>query len=194
MYGHPGKKSLFMGGELAQWSEWNYAGYLDWFLLDSASQADDLHRSMQALIRDLNQLLRSEPTLYECDTTPEGFAWIDGSDTKHSVIAFMRYARGRTHPLIFVCNFTPEVRYGYRIGVPLPGSYVEFLNTDAEVYGGSNVGNLGRVRSEAEPMHGFTYSVALTLPPLAVIGLRPAGRTDSTSAKPSSGRRKKSVT
>jgi 1,4-alpha-glucan branching enzyme len=194
MYAHPGKKSLFMGGELAQWSEWNYAGYLDWFLLDGASQDDDLHKNMQQLIRDLNQLLRSEPALYECDTTPEGFAWIDGSDTKHSVIAFIRYAHERTHPLIFVCNFTPEVRYEYRIGVPLSGSYAEFLNTDAQVYGGSNVGNLGRVRSEAEPMHGFTHSVALTLPPLAVIGLRPAGRTGSTPAKPTSGRRQGSVT
>jgi 1,4-alpha-glucan branching enzyme len=108
----------------------------------------------------------------------------------------MRYARGRGHPLIFVGNFTPEVRYGYRIGVPLAGSYMEFLNTDAEIYGGSNVGNLGRVRSEAEPMHGFNYSVVLTLPPLAVIALRPAARAEKGSMpeKPSSGRRRKSVT
>jgi 1,4-alpha-glucan branching enzyme len=176
MYAHPGKKCLFMGGELGQWSEWNYAGYLDWYLLDTANQADGLHRSIQDLVRDLNQLMLAEPALYERDFEPEGFAWIDGSDTAHSVIAFIRYARHRTHPLIIVGNFTPEVRYEYRVGVPFPGAYSEVFNSDAEVYGGSNVGNLGQVVAERKPMHGYPYSIPLTLPPLAVIILRPSGK------------------
>ncbi len=176
MYAHPGKKCLFMGGELAQWSEWNYAGYLDWYLLDTANQADGLHRSVQGLLRDLNQLMLAEPALYECDFDPEGFAWIDGSDTAHSVIAFIRYARRKAHPLIIICNFTPSPRYEYRVGVPFPGAYSEIFNSDAEIYGGSNVGNLGQVVAEREPMHGYPYSIPLTLPPLATMMLRPSGK------------------
>src|SRR5215469_312140 len=176
MYAHPGKKCLFMGGELGQWSEWNYAGYLDWYLLDTANQADGLHRSVQGLLRDLNQLMLAEPALYERDFEPDGFAWIDGSDTNHSVIAFMRYARNKTYPLVIVGNFTPEVRYDYRVGVPFPGYYAEIFNSDAELYGGSNVGNLGQVVAERKPMHGYSYSIPLTLPPLAVTILRPSGK------------------
>jgi 1,4-alpha-glucan branching enzyme len=176
MYAHPGKKCLFMGGELAQWSEWNYAGYLDWYLLDSANQGDGLHRHVQELVRDLNQLMLTEPALYERDFEPDGFAWIDGSDTAHSVIAFIRYARNKTYPLVIVGNFTPEVRYDYRLGVPFPGYYAEIFNSDAELYGGSNVGNLGQVVAERKPMHGYSYSIPLTLPPLAVTILRPSGK------------------
>ncbi|MGO8949237.1 MAG: 1,4-alpha-glucan branching protein GlgB [Ktedonobacterales bacterium] len=180
MYAHPGKKLLFMGGEIGQWSEWNYAGYLDWYMLDPERAGDDMHRRLQGFVRDLNRLLVSEPSLHQCDILPEGFAWIDGSDTKHSVIAFIRYAEHRSHPLIFVCNFTPTVRYGYRIGVPFPGQYAEIFNSDAEIYGGSNVGNLGRVQGDPEPMHGYHYSIPLTLPPLAVIALRPLGTAKQT--------------
>src|SRR5579885_142985 len=173
MYAHPGKKLLFMGGEIGQWSEWNYAGYLDWYVLNAANQPDDLHARLHTLVRDLNVLLLAEPALYQCDMEPEGFAWIDGSDTAHSVLAFMRYAKDKSHPLVWVCNFTPEPHYGYRIGVPFAGPYAEVFNSDAALYGGSNVGNLGQVVSEAVPMHGYAYSLALTLPPLAVVALRP---------------------
>jgi 1,4-alpha-glucan branching enzyme len=173
MYGHPGKKLLFMGGEIGQWSEWNYAGYLDWYLLDPGGADDDMHSRLQTLVRDLNQLMAAEPSLHQCDIIPEGFAWIDGSDTRHSVIAFLRYASSHTHPLVFVCNFTPTPRYNYRIGVPFPGPYAEIFNSDAEIYGGSNVGNLGQVPSEPVAMHGYPYWMLLTLAPLAVIVLLP---------------------
>jgi 1,4-alpha-glucan branching enzyme len=128
------------------------------------------------MVRDLNKLMLAEPALYERDFEPEGFAWIDGSDTAHSVIAFIRYARHKTHPLIIVGNFTPTPRYGYRVGVPFPGAYAEIFNSDSKVYGGSNVGNLGQVVADREPMHGYPYSIPLTLPPLAVMMLRPSGR------------------
>jgi 1,4-alpha-glucan branching enzyme len=181
MYAHPGKKLLFMGGEIGQWSEWNYARYLDWYLLDSGGAPDDLHIRLQALVRDLNKLMAAEPSLYQCDVVPEGFAWIDGSDTRHSVIAFLRYAASYSHPLVVVCNFTPAPRYNYRVGVPIHGPYGEIFNSDAEIYGGSNVGNLGKVLSEPVAMHGYPYSLPLTLPPLATIILRPLSQTSRGS-------------
>jgi 1,4-alpha-glucan branching enzyme len=179
MYGHPGKKLIFMGGEFGQWSEWNFAGYLDWFLLDPHSQDGPLHGQLLDLVRDLNRLLRSDPALHELDFAPEGFAWIDGSDTASSVISFVRNARDHSSRLIVVCNFTPVARYNYRIGAPVAGRYAEILNTDAAGYGGSNVGNLGEVMAEPVPLHGHEQSIALTLPPLATVFLRPIG-PDST--------------
>ncbi len=176
MYGHPGKKLLFMGGEFAQLSEWNFAGALDWALLEPHSGDGRPHAQIQLLVRDLNRLLHEHASLHELDDDPAGFEWIDGSDTLHSVIAFLRFGRGKSDPLVFVCNFTPVPRYGYRVGVPLAGVYEEVLNSDAEVYGGSNVGNLGRVDSERVRMHGRPHSISLTLPPLAAIVLRPTRR------------------
>jgi 1,4-alpha-glucan branching enzyme len=174
MTAHPGKKLLFMGGELAQWSEWNYAGFLDWWLLEEPLPDGPEHRQIQRLVHELNAMVRAHPALYERDFAPEGFAWIDGSNAEQSVIAFMRYGAEGSDPLLFVGNFTPVPHYGYRVGVPSPGYWEEVLNTDAAGYGGSNVGNLGGVESEPVPMHGRAQSLALTLPPLAMIALRPA--------------------
>jgi 1,4-alpha-glucan branching enzyme len=182
MYAHPGKKLLFMGGELGEWSEWNFAGYLDWFVLNTTEEGGESpHAQLQVLVRDLNALLRAHPALYALDFSPDGFAWVDGGDTQHSVIAFLRYGPERSAPLLFVCNFTPVVRYNYRVGVPEPARYEEILNTDAACYGGTNVGNLGAVDSQRVPMHGQKHSLALTLPPLAVIALRPAGPPERVS-------------
>ena len=172
MYAHPGKKLLFMGGEFGQRSEWNFAGFLDWGVLQPGAPEAERHEQLRTLVRDLNGLMQKQPALHELDFSPEGFAWIDGSDTAHSVIAFLRYGRDRSQPLAIVCSFTPVPHYGYRIGVPFPGRYEECLNSDASVYGGSNVGNLGGLEAEPVPMHGYEYSLPLTLPPLAVVILR----------------------
>ncbi len=183
MYAHPGKKLLFMGGEFGQWSEWNFAGFLDWYVLDEHGSDGPLHAQLRMLVGDLNALLRKEAALHERDFTPDGFAWIDGSDAAHSTISWIRYGSDRQKPLVIVANFTPEAHYGYRIGVPGPGHYVEILNTDAQVYGGSNVGNLGGVASEHIAEHGYEDSIALALPPLAVVYLRGEPITPTKSAK-----------
>ncbi|HEX6800319.1 MAG TPA: 1,4-alpha-glucan branching protein GlgB [Ktedonobacterales bacterium] len=186
MYAHPGKKLLFMGGEFGQWSEWNFAGFLDWYVLNATESGDESpHGQLQSLARDLNALLCANPALYALDFSPAGFEWIDGGDTQHSVIAFMRYAPDKTDPLLFVCNFTPVVHYDYRVGVPEAATYAEVLNTDAARYGGGNVGNLGAVSSEPEPWHGRDHSLPLTLPPLSVIALRPAGPPAKTTRRSS---------
>jgi 1,4-alpha-glucan branching enzyme len=174
MYGHPGKKLLFMGGEFGQWSEWNFAGYLDWYVLDPQGPDGPLHEQLRTLVRDLNRLYATEPALHEGDVNPEGFEWIDGTDAAHSTIFWVRYNAGKSDAIVVACNFTPVPHYGYRVGVPGPGRYEEILNTDAEVYGGSNVGNLGGVLAEAQPMHYRSHSIALTLPPLGVVFLRRA--------------------
>ncbi|HEY7782644.1 MAG TPA: 1,4-alpha-glucan branching protein GlgB [Ktedonobacterales bacterium] len=172
MYGHPGKKLLFMGGEFGQWGEWNYAGWLSWFLLDPAGDRASPHLQLRTLVRDLNRVLRESPALYQVDFEPRGFEWIDCNDAEDSVVSFVRRSSDGQDVLVFVCNFTPVVRYGYRIGAPYPGRYAEVLNTDAAVYGGGNVGNLGEVISQPEPLHGRPDSIALTLPPLATLVLR----------------------
>ena len=173
MYGHPGKKLLFMGGEFGQWAEWNFAGYLEWHLLDEHGQDGPLHQQLQRLTRDLNGLLRESPCLYELDFTPDGFRWIDFADASSSVISFLRLSKSQSEPLIFVCNLTPVVRYNYRIGVPAATSYQLVLNTDSSEYGGSGAGNETGAPCESVPMHGYEQSVALTLPPLATLILRP---------------------
>jgi len=167
MMGHPGKKLLFMGGEFGQWWEWNHDVSLDWHLLDFPP-----HRGLQAWVRDLNRLYRSEPALHEVDFEPAGFEWIDCGDSHSSVISFLRRARKPEHPVVCVCNFTPVPRHNYRIGVPEEGEWIELLNSDATVYGGSGLGNWGRVATDAEPMHGRPFSLNLTLPPLAVVLLK----------------------
>ncbi|MDQ2695420.1 MAG: 1,4-alpha-glucan branching protein GlgB [Pseudomonadota bacterium] len=173
MYGHPGKKLLFMGGEFAQGREWNYTQSLDWHLLD-----DPLHAGVQRLVRDLNRLYTSTPALYELDTEHQGFEWIDANDRDNSVISFVRRGRNPDDFIVVVCNFTPVVRHNYRIGVPAEGSYREALNTDARDYGGSGVDNGGLVQATTEgaytaQAHGRPYSMALTLPPLAAVFLKP---------------------
>jgi 1,4-alpha-glucan branching enzyme len=169
MYGHPGKKLLFMGGEFGQTNEWDHEASLDWHLLEMGPY----HRGLQRLVQDLNRLYRTHPALYEVDFAPNGFQWIDCRDWDASVISFLRRARDPEDFLLFVCNFTPVVRHGYRVGVPRGGIYHERLNTDAQVYGGSNAGNAGSILAEPIPAHGQPYSLRLTLPPLATLVLRP---------------------
>jgi 1,4-alpha-glucan branching enzyme len=171
MYGHPGKKLLFMGGEFGQTNEWDHDTSLDWHLLEMGPY----HRGLQQLVQDLNALYRTEPALYQVDFEPAGFRWIDCNDWEGSVISFLRRARSPENFLVFVCNFTPVVRHGYRIGVPRGGFYRERLNTDLYPYGGSNVGSGEGVWAEDIARHGFAHSISLTLPPLAALVLQPQG-------------------
>ncbi len=163
-YAHPGKKLLFMGGEFAQWREWDEKRSLDWDLV-----AYDRHTTIQRLVRDLNALNQREASLHEVDYDWTGFEWMDCNDGDNSALSFVRRAKDPQDWLLVVCNFTPIVRKGYRIPVPAAGFYEEILNTDAEIYGGSNVGNLGGVEAVQETYLGKPYSLHLTLPPLAVI-------------------------
>ena len=169
MYGHPGKKLLFMGGEFAQHREWSHDRSLDWHLLE----AGPYHRGVQTLVRDLNRLHRTETALHELDGDPAGFAWIDCSDWAQSVLSFVRRARDAEDCVVVLCNFTPVPRHDYRVGVPRPGFYRELLNTDAAGYGGSNLGNEGGAWAAPVPWQGQPYSVTLTLPPLAALFLKP---------------------
>ncbi len=173
MWGHPGKKLLFMGCEFAQEREWNHQTSLDWHLLESPpGQAQSEHAGMQQLVRDLNALYRESPALYQVDFSAEGFEWIDHQDAQRSLLSFVR--RGRHGELMLVVsNFAPVVHQGLRLGVPAAGRWVERLNTDSVYYGGSNVGTpLGAAQSEAVPSHGRADSVVLNLPPLATVFLQ----------------------
>jgi 1,4-alpha-glucan branching enzyme len=173
MYGHPGKKLLFMGDEFGQWREWNSEGSLDWHLLEE-SPTRELHRGVQAMVRDLNRLLVSEPALYEKDFDSFGFQWVDCTDIENSVISFLRRGSNPDDTLVFVISWTPVPRQRYRIGVPAAGAWREVLNSDAGVYGGSNVGNDGEVHTEPVAAHGFDQSLLLTLPPLGTLILKRA--------------------
>jgi 1,4-alpha-glucan branching enzyme len=174
MYAVPGKKLLFMGAEFGQWSEWNHEASLDWHLLD-----EPMHDGLSRWTGDLNRVMREERPLHELDFDPAGFAWIDITDAEQSVISFMR--RSSTDELIVaVFNFTPVPRHNYQIGVPLPGRWLELLNSDAPIYGGSGQGNLGGVDAAPIGKHGHLHSVTLTLPPLGAIFLKPAPPDPST--------------
>jgi len=179
MWGHPGKKLLFMGGELAQWGEWNYAQSLDWHLLE-LPQVGALHRGAQRLIKELNGLYGSRSCLHEVDFDWQGFEWIDLSDSQNSVISFQRRSRNGEDSMIFVCNFTPVVRQGYRIGLPHPGQYREVLNTDAEEFGGSGVLNQSLIEASDTPWHGQPHSAEITLPPLAAFLLERVEKKDES--------------
>jgi 1,4-alpha-glucan branching enzyme len=168
MWAHPGKKLMFMGGEIAQWREWNHDSSIEWDLLDFPR-----HRGVQTLVRDLNALYRRETALHQRDSVPTGFRWVIGDDSANSVFAFLRFGDDDHRMVLVVCNMTPIPRADYRIGVPRPGYWRELLNTDAGVYGGSNVGNAGGITSVATSMHGEAQSLLLTLPPLATIFLSP---------------------
>lgn len=172
MYAHPGKQLLFMGGEFAQDREWNHDIGLDWNLLN-----EPLHAGVQSVVRDLNAVYRETPALYEVDYETAGFEWIDGGDNQNSVMSFLRRpAREREEDyVVVVCNFTPNVHQSYRVGVPGEGVFTETLNTDDGAYGGSGVGNEGRIEVEEVPAHGRPYSVSLTLPPLATVILKRTG-------------------
>jgi 1,4-alpha-glucan branching enzyme len=170
MYGHPGKKLLFMGGEFGQTREWNHDTSLDWHLLG----AGPYHAGLQRLVRDLNRVYRAEPALHQRDADPRGFEWIDLTDADAGVLSFLRRARDPEDFVVVVCNFTPLPRWRYRIGAPRDGFYREVLNTDAAVYGGSNVGSGGGRWAEHVPWHGRPASLVLDLPPLGVVYLEPA--------------------
>ena len=168
MFTHPGKKLLFMGCDFGQWREWSEARSLDWHLLQW-----DPHRKLQRFVADLNRLYRSEPALYERDFDDHGFEWIDLHDWEYSIISYIRRAASPDDYLVVVCNFTPEPRYGYRIGVPDHCFYAEILNSDSEAYWGSNMGNNGGFYSEPTPWQGRPCSLSLTLPPLSVSVFKP---------------------
>jgi 1,4-alpha-glucan branching enzyme len=166
MYGHPGKKLMFMGDEFGQWREWNHDVALDWDLLHQP-----LHAGLQRWVRDLNALYVQEPALHENDHDAAGFSWIDCHDQENSVVSFLRRSRS-DEAVIVVANFTPVPREHYRVGVPESGWYRELLNSDSSLYGGSNVGNAGGIEAEPQPRHGFAQSVELTLPPLGCVVLK----------------------
>jgi 1,4-alpha-glucan branching enzyme len=168
LYGHPGKKLLFMGGEFGQWREWNFAESLDWHLLDF-----EPHRGLRRFVTDLNRIYRAEPSLYEVDFDYRGFEWIDFHDTENSVISFLRKGKDPRDFTVIVCNFTPVPRPGYRIGVPAPGFYREILNSDSTFYWGSDMGNGGGVLAEEVPFQLRPWSIPLTLPPLSVLFFKP---------------------
>ncbi len=174
MWAQPGKKLLFMGGELAQWREWSHDRALDWELLAHAA-----HRGVQRLVGDLNRLYCLEAAWHTRDCEAAGFEWIDCNDSQQSVLTFLRRGRDPDEALLFALNFTPVPRFGYRVGVPWPGAWDEILNSDAEIYGGSGLGNLGGVRTEPVAWHGHAQSALILLPPLAAIVLR--GRRGATS-------------
>jgi len=161
MWARCGKKILFMGGEFGQWREWNHDQSLDWDLLGEGD-----HRGVQNLIRDLNRLYRREPALWDADHEPAGFRWIDANDADEDIISFIRISPSTGRKLVCICNFSPVLRTRYRIGVPASGLYLEILNTDSNLYGGSNQGNGGAVMAEQVPWHGLPNSLSLTLPPL----------------------------
>jgi 1,4-alpha-glucan branching enzyme len=158
-----------MGGEFGQTREWNHEQSLDWHLLEMGPY----HRGLKALVQDLNRLYRSEPALHQVDFEPGGFQWMDCSDAEQSVVAFVRRAKDPRDFVLLVSNFTPVPRHGYRVGVPVGGHYRELLNTDARVYGGSNAGNAGGVRAEPVAWQGQSFSLVLTLPPLATAVFKP---------------------
>ena len=169
MYAHPGKKLMFMGAEFAQGREWNYDHSLDWHLADFP-----MHAGVRQFVRDLNYIYGAEPALHEIDFEYPGFQWIDCNDSENSVISFIRRARDPNDLLVALLNFTPVPRDGYRIGVPAPGAYSELLNSDGDVYGGSNCGNGGVIFTEPIASHGHAQSLYLTLPPLGFLLLKPA--------------------
>jgi len=174
MWGHPGKKLLFMGGEFAQRREWDHDGELEWW----ASTLPG-HRDVQHWLADLNRVYRQHPALWQVDFSSEGFSWVVADDADHSVFAFLRKGRvpnrqaNTAPPVLVVCNLTPVLRTGWRIGVPHPGTWREILNSDAAAYGGSGSGNLGAVPAEKRASHGLRWSLLLTLPPLSTLYLVP---------------------
>jgi 1,4-alpha-glucan branching enzyme len=167
MWAHPGKKLLFMGQDIGQREEWSHEKSVRWDLLEF-----DPHRKLQALVRELNRLYRSIPALHEVDFHHSGFEWVDFHDVENSVIAFIRRGIDPKDFVLICCNFTPVPRHGYEFGVPEEGFYEEILNTDSELFGGSNVGNGGLVSTRPKVMHERPHSIAVTLPPLGVVAFR----------------------
>ncbi len=179
MFAQPGKKMIFMGGEIGQWREWDHDQSLDWNLLDFFP-----HAALQRWVEDLNKAYRDIPAFHELDTDPAGFEWIDCCDTENSIISLMRRSKSRPDELLVaVLNFTPVPRHNYQVGLPRGGSWSEILNSDATIYGGSGQGNLGGIEASPIPLHGRRWSAALTLPPLGAVFLK-SEATAVASAKP----------
>jgi 1,4-alpha-glucan branching enzyme len=170
----PGKMLMFMGGEFGQSAEWNANGQLDWWLL----KAGPYHQGLQLFVQDLNRLYVAEPALWKSDYDQAGFFWLDCSDNENSILSFVRQEAEGTSQLAIVMNLTPVTRYRYRIGLPRAGKWHEVLNSDAKMYGGGNVGNLGGVMASAQKCHGKNYSAEFTLPPLSITAfkLEPASK------------------
>ena len=175
MWAHPGKKLLFMGGEFGQRREWAHEGSLEWHVLQYP-----LHEGMRRWVADLNRVYREQPALHERDFSADGFAWVDCQNWEESVISYLRYAENRDDVVLVVCNFTPVPRYDYVVGVPHGGRWDELLNSDAQVYGGSGMGNRGGAEAAPIPAHGHFHSLALTLPPSSVVMLKPARRGEGS--------------
>jgi 1,4-alpha-glucan branching enzyme len=167
MWAHPGKKLLFMGQDIGQREEWNHDSGIRWELLEF-----DCHRQLQTLVRELNRLYKASPAMYQVDFHYSGFEWVDFHDSQNSIIAFLRRAEDPNDEILFCCNFTPVIRKGYEFGVAEEGFYEEILNTDADIFGGTNIGNGGCVSSRPVPRHNRPHSIAVTLPPLAVVAFR----------------------
>jgi 1,4-alpha-glucan branching enzyme len=170
MYGHPGKKLIFMGGEIAQWKEWNHDESLEWHVLQYP-----FHNGVQRWVKDLNHFYKAEPAMYELDFNAEGFEWIDFHNWEQSIISFIRKGKSTDETILVVCNFTPIPRYNYRVGVPRGGFWKEVLNSDAKIYSGSGHGNTGGVEASPVPANGRYNSLSLTLPPLGVIFFKNEG-------------------
>ena len=168
MWAHPGKKMLFMGGEFGQRREWTHEQSLEWHVLGM----DSRHEGLQRWVADLNHLYKEETSLHAKDFSQEGFEWISRADWQQSVVGFLRKS-GDSAPVLAVLNFTPVPRQGYRLGVPKAGRWQELLNSDAGIYGGSGMGNLGGVQAEAHPFDGHTHSISITLPPLGAVFFKP---------------------
>jgi len=167
MWTHPGKKLLFMGGEFGQRREWQHDESLEWHVLQYP-----LHSGVQQWMRDLNRVYRELPALYQIDFSNEGFEWVDCNDADNSTIAYLRKDRSG-NPVLVICNFTPVPHDNYLLGVPLGGRWRERLNSDAQTYGGSGIGNFGAIESAPLPSHGKFHSLSLRLPPLSVLILTP---------------------
>lgn len=168
MYGHPGKKLMFMGNEFGQFNEWNFRQSLDWHLLDY-----EMHRKLKDYVRDLNRLYQEEKAMHKVDFSYDGFEWIECNDCDHSIVSFLRKGSDSKDILVFVCNFTPVVYSNYRIGVPFKTYYREILNSDSEIYGGSNAGNMGGVCAKEEGYGRMPYSLEICVPPLATVVFKP---------------------
>jgi 1,4-alpha-glucan branching enzyme len=177
MWAQPGKKLLFMGGEIGQWREWNQDASLDWHLLEMSR-----HEGLRTWVRDLNRVMREERSLHEQDWDPAGFDWIDCHDADHSVVALLRYPKDAGKEAVAVAlNFTPVPRVGYLLGVPWGGTWKEIANSDAIEYGGSGMGNMGEVEAKVGGVHGRPFHLRLTLPPLAAVFLKGVAPEDETA-------------